>query len=126
MRLTRQFAGQMHLACDAGQQFTQSLRNGFHAVRRLMALAFRPAQMTGHNHATAALQNAFNGGNCGANAPIIANGTVVVLRNIEIRTNENFLAAHIQLVDGFLWHNILQPEMIETLWPLRWHGKRAT
>ena len=64
-----------------------------------MPLALGATKVRCKNHAAAALQHGFDRGNGEADSAVIGDPSVILLRNVEVRTNEHALAGHSRLVD---------------------------
>ena len=83
-----------HSAKGLAKQFAQANGNGSQGELGL-DLALGPAQMSRDDHLCARVNQPIEGGQSRANAAIVSDIAICVERDVEIRTDENFLAREI-------------------------------
>ena len=89
----------------ATKQLRQTLRHRRQRVFGLELALGGAAQVRSHHHGSAGLQRHLDAGNGGADARVFSNATGIVLRHIEVSTNEHALTGHLSL-----GHEVLKTE----------------
>ncbi len=81
----------------AAEQLPETIRDGLEGVCGFEDAFLRPAQMRRHHHPRALRKRIANGAERGPDARVVGDGAAVVLRHVEVRTDQDPAVSQVQV-----------------------------